>query len=205
MTQTNKLMIDLETLATTSDAEVIAIGAVIFDDEKVVDFLYLPLNYDRLTGHISGSTLRWWFDQSKEAQESTFGGSRLDPWHAVEQFMTFISGHGIGEGAEVWANDPDFDLVVLKHWWIRNRQPSINPETGMHVPQVGRPWPFKYNAGRSYRTLRSTATILGWTDELNSSARGTWLAHNAVDDAAAQARAVIAMRQFIANHIRMSI
>lgn len=209
--QTNRLMIDLETLATTSDAAVVAIGAVVFDDEKVVDSSYLPLDLKKLTGRIDGSTLAWWFKQSPEAQQATFGGdslSRLEPFYAGNHLLEFIERHNIigADGtAEVWANDPDFDLIVLKHWWMRHREAYIDPETGMSRMQISRGWPFKYNVGRSYRTLRSTATILGWTEEMNGAARGTWLAHNAVEDAAAQARAVIAMRQFIANHIRMSI
>lgn len=210
MTQTNKLMIDLETLATTSDAEIVAIGAVVFDDEKVVDSLYLPLDYTNITGRVSGSTLKWWFKQSAEAQQSTFGGeNRMAPWHAAEEFYQFLSRNSMlnqDANIEVWANDPDFDLSALKHWWVRNREVGyIDPETGIVRPTISRIWPFKYNVGRSYRTLRSIAKVLGWTEEMNGAARGTWLAHNAVDDAAAQARAVIAMRQFIANHIRMSI
>lgn len=190
---TNALMIDLETLSTMPDAAIVAIGAAVFNSEqKVIDVGNWPILRGAWHGHIDPQTVEWWLNQSKEAQAVTFGPEgRVWPHVAAEGLVSLWERHSC---ATVWANDPHFDFVILESWW--RREPliqTISRPTGM--PR----FPFKYNSPRSYRTIRELAGKMGWTDEMNGAARGMYVAHNAVEDACAQARAVIEMEKFILN------
>lgn len=186
-------MIDLETLSTQSDAAVVAIGAAVFNvDEKVIDVGHYPILRGAWHGHIDPQTIEWWLNQSKEAQEVTFGPvGRVWPHQAAEGLGGLWSRHGC---TTVWANDPHFDFVILENWW--RRESCI--QTLSRPSNLG-PFPFKYNSPRSYRTIRELAGKMGWTEEMNAAARGMYLAHNAVEDACAQARAVVEMEKFILN------
>ena len=42
--------------------------------------------------------------------------------------------------SEVWANDPDFDLTILKRWWTR-----VEKHHSFTLPR----WPISYKASRS--------------------------------------------------------
>ena len=196
---TNRLMLDLETLSTRDDAAVVAIGAVLFDEEKILDSRYYPLQMGSLTGHIDPNTLSWWFEQSKEAQQATFGTarcSRYAPYLAGGDLATLVKDHDV---QTVWANDPHFDVVILQNWWRRYRDEAkiMGPVGSQLEPLIAYPWPFKYNQPRSYRTLVELAKKHGFTDQMYDSAKGMYVAHCAVDDAAAQARVVIACETWL--------
>jgi hypothetical protein len=194
----NHLMLDLETLSTRNDAVVVAIGVAIFNDEHVIDTKHWPLTLLDLNGHVAGDTLAWWFQQSKEAQQVTFGGDRVAPAQAAYELCELMIKH---QPVDVWANDPHFDVTILQSWWERNRlrSPSF-PGHSYQQPVIVQVWPFKYNQPRSYRTILEMARELGFTDEMKTKAMGMYIAHSAVEDAATQARVVIAAKQFIANH-----
>jgi hypothetical protein len=191
----NHLMLDLETLSTDDNAVVIAIGAVVFNDEHVVESLGWNLAFDDMTGHFDAKTIAWWMQQSAEAQAVTFGGDRIAPWLAGSELVELLRRHDI---KTVWANDPHFDVTILKNWWERY---SVNAaaEAGLHRPRIAYPWPFAYNQPRSFRTLVELGEQLGFNSEMRGAARGMYVAHNAVEDAAAQARVVIAIKRFISN------
>lgn len=194
---TNRLMVDLETLSTRNDAAIVAIGAVVFDESQIIDSKYWPLAMKNLTGHIDPSTLLWWFDQSKEAQRATFGpDNRVRPFQAGGEIAELVKAY---QCATVWANDPHFDVVLLENWWRRYREEAarIAPVGVDLEPCIAWPWPFKYNQPRSYRTIVELAKRHGFTDQMYDTAKGTHLAHCAVDDAAAQARVVIACENWL--------
>ena len=68
------IMIDLETLSTRNDAVILTIGAVKFNINKELDKtkqLYMRINLQsckNLKMHTDRSTVKWWKEQSKEAQ-----------------------------------------------------------------------------------------------------------------------------------------
>jgi hypothetical protein len=192
----NKLMIDLETLGTSRiDAPVVAIGVAVFNDEQVIHTAGWNIA-PPWSGSPDSRTILWWMSQSKEAQQATFATEgRVLPYLAWNEFMAIV--HQF-EPKTVWANDPDFDVVLLQNWLAREQARPPGPGHVFAPAPLGA-WPFQYNQYRAYRTLREIAGEVGWTDEMNGAARGMYVAHNPIEDAASQARAVIAMRRFITN------
>ena len=164
------VMIDLETLATSTDAAILTIGAVKFDpfdynvefDEK--DKFYVKVDLDscnELNLTVSEDTINWWSTQSKEAQEEAFSQTgRIDVYDAFQDLYKFCWG-----AQRVWSNGAAFDIVICET--VFNR---IHKKT---------PWDFWQ--------VRDVRTIfdLGINPE-----RPAVTAHNALADAEAQARGV---------------
>jgi hypothetical protein len=190
----NHLMIDLETLSTDDNAAIVSIGAAVFDNEKVIDTESWQLTFENMSGHIDPTTVAWWLSQSKEAQQATFGGDRCAPWVAAGQLINMCAKHSV---TTVWANDPHFDVVILQNWWKRYSRGSTSLPVSSVV--IVSPWPFKYNQPRSFRTIVELGEQVGFEKEHRDAARGMYVAHCAVEDAAAQARVVIAIKKYIAN------
>jgi hypothetical protein len=114
--------------------------------------------------------------QSDAAREYSFGQKSENLFRAATAAMQLADFIGANGCDECWANDPDFDIVILRNWWKR-------------LPMTMLPFPISYRAHRSFRTIKALAA------EFNiqlPEASGT--AHNPVDDAAHQARVVIAAR-----------
>lgn len=180
-------MFDLETLSLRPNAAVVSIGLAIFDDEQVLHVQSWPLAPDHIHGHIDAATIAWWMDPDRDAaRQATFGG-KYTCFSAGYDIKTLLAEHDV---KEVWANDPDFDLVVLKSWWART---GVTPVAGTPPMNLG-DWPVKYWTHRSFRTIIGECVRLGHdTHDL----KGFYVAHDAGEDAAAQARAVIAARKLL--------
>lgn len=193
---TNRVMIDIETLSTNDDAAVIAIGAAVFDNARVVEVRGWPLTFKGMTGHISPATIQWWMEQSKDAQEITFGGDRVAPWLAAQHLVEMLKKHDV---KTVWANDPHFDVTILKNWWRRYREDAkIMAPIGVTLePVILHPWPFEYDQPRSFRTIVELAKDYGFSNHMYDTAKGMYVKHSATDDAAAQARVVLACETWL--------
>ena len=191
-------MLDIETLSLRTDAAVVAIGASVFDESQIIESRHWPLTFDGLTGHIEPKTVLWWMQQSKEAQQATFGESvqRVRPFFAAHDLADLVDQH---KCRTIWANDPHFDVVVMQNWWRRYSTPSWPQGRELIEPAIVRDWPFEYNQPRSYRTIVELARAHGFSDQQYDSAKGMHVAHCAVDDAAAQARVVLACEQWLAR------
>jgi exodeoxyribonuclease VIII len=169
----HNIMLDLETLDTTSTAVVLSIGAVAFDPYGSVlgDKFYVELTEDladqQTRGRtISASTVKWWLGQSVMARQvftdpPQQGVDRRTTAQGLHKFATFVASNG-GAGAFIWGNGADFDNVILASLY-----------NAYKIPQ---PWHFGSN--RCYRTLKSLHL-----PRLNR--QGTH--HNALDDAVSQA------------------
>lgn len=189
---TKYAMFDLETLSLQPDAAVVSIGVAIFDDEQVLHVESWALGPEEIHGHIDPATVAWWMHEDRDgARQATFGGKSYC-FNAGYALKTLLAEHNV---AEVWANDPDYDLVVLKSWWNRyNSMTRYSQVPRLHLGD----WPIKYWRHRSYRTIMGECAKLGHdTKEL----KGFYVAHDAGEDAAAQARAVIAARKLIASGV----
>lgn len=115
------IMLDIETLSTSSDAPILQIGFALADEVgihsggkitiplEIIDFQLYP---------ISGDTLRFWLSQKKEAIESVFFpppdnvlGALAD---ALKELTLFInSALADYPNLTVWANHPQFDIAIL--------------------------------------------------------------------------------------------
>ena len=180
----NHAMIDLETLSLDPNAAVISVGIAIFNDEQVVESNGWAINPRWWHGHIEPTTIAWWAHADRDAsREFSFAGN-MDDFGVAFQLKTFLAQHN---AEEIWANDPEFDLVVLKQWW--KRIGKVDPTR----PLPG-DWPLNYKKSRSFRTIIAEAERMGHD---MSNARGMYVAHNPIDDAVSQARAVIEARKLI--------
>ena len=113
------VMIDLETLATSTDAAILTIGAVKFDpfgkdiEEPDMDSFYVKVDLDSchdLGLAVSDDTVAWWANQSKEAQEEAFGtDNRVHIRDAFDQLYKFCWG-----AKRVWSNGSGFDIVICE-------------------------------------------------------------------------------------------
>lgn len=163
------IMIDIETLGTKPGSVIASIGAVAFDATtgEFGETFYVKIDVADAQNeglHIDASTVAWWMQQSDEARASTFtGDDKTSLMLGLGELYDFVT----KESADrVWGNGPSFDLVQLE---------AAYTKTGKLAP-----WSFR--AHRDLRTLRDLSGV----DIPNI---GT--AHNALDDAIAQAHAVI--------------
>lgn len=114
------VMIDLETLATSTDAVILTIGAVKFDpfgrdiDEPAMDSFYVKVDIDscdELGLVANDDTIAWWSQQSKEAQAEAFeGDDRVHIRDAFDQLYKFCWG-----AKRVWSNGAAFDVPICEH------------------------------------------------------------------------------------------
>ena len=166
----NDIMIDMETLDTSPYCVILTIGCVRFDPygQGVVERLELRPTIEEQTEKynrvINDDTIRWWGEQSLEAQEEAMGDrDRISFVECLEQLYKF----GWNRRA-VWSNGAAFDVVVAETAFRQVFTDKPNPI----------PWPF-YTV-RDTRTLYEIAGV-----KLKDGGHVT--SHKAVDDAERQA------------------
>lgn len=170
------LMLDLETLDTAPTAVVLSLGAVPFDPYGhvmgppfYVEFTNFLEQQTAVGRTISPSTVIWWMGQDAKArqvfQSKESSPERCSPLWGLHAFADFLKANPI---QNVWAKDPDFDVVILRSLYQTNAPDLV--------------FPFKYSAGRSVRTIEAMPFA-----RLRDKPP---VAHNALEDAVAQAKAV---------------
>lgn len=180
------VMIDLETLATSTDAAILTIGAVKFDpfgrdvSEPAMDSFYVKVDLDSCDeiGLVTNDdTIAWWAQQSKEAQDEAFNdnGDRLHIAEAMNQLYKFCWG-----AKRVWSNGAAFDVPICEtafkrvgkaipwsFWQVRDVRTAfdlgINPQRppvlAHHALQDA--WNQAVGIQNVYNTLRSSTTYDG--------------------------------------------
>lgn len=176
------LMIDIETLATTPDAAVVTIGACMFAldggaEQPITErkLLQASIASNETWGRrIAGDTLEWWFKQDPAALRGLIEGQVTNLKNALTQLRLWADSETTYRPARIWANDPDFDLVIL--------------QSAFRTCDVQ--WPWHFSIHRSMRTAgefaypndrERKAVIKAIRDEVGTH-------HRADDDAEAQAR-----------------
>ena len=156
------VMIDLETYSTRPNAAIASIGAVKFEDEKIVDTFYCTIDPAscRAAGlHFEKSTLEWWSKQSKEARAALLKDN-IDLEEALTNFEAWYGGKSL----PTWGNGAAFDNVIM--------------DSAYRALDRKRPWlPWE---DRCYRTMKNMVNIPIDKRE------GTY--HNALDDALTQTK-----------------
>ena len=161
---TEHVMVDLETMGTSNFAVICSIGAVKFDPfgDGVSDKFYCAVDMEscaQLGMRFEGKTIAWWLAQKEKAREAIL----QKPQDITSALFGFS--HWFGrESLPVWGNGATFDNVIL-----RNAFTLIKSSC---------PWSYKHDM--CYRTERRLDP-----DGVLFSPVGT--AHNALDDAEAQA------------------
>lgn len=174
-------MIDIETLSTRNDACVIAIGMAAFNDTEILFTDGFQIREQDWRGHIDPQTVKWWMGQDAAAQDFSFRNPHpVDHDTARVRFMDFCKQYCQDE---VWANSPNFDLTILQSWWNTG---------GINATPVKLSWPLAFRNYRDTRTLWALARDVGV--DMAPAWEGAYVAHNPIDDAVKQARAVMLAR-----------
>ena len=181
----SKVMVDIETLGTTSNSVVLTVGAVKFNDNFEVISTYertLPAVYqhEQLGRTMSVSTVKWWCNQAlltgNEPPISDFDDA--SGWSALEEFATsyynFVADPTV---TEVWANSPDFDIDM-----IDNLCADIAPVGGSRYTS-----PIPFFKRRDFRTAVSIYRTRCMDNGMRMTPRPE-PAHAALADAMAQMR-----------------
>lgn len=169
------IMLDLETLSTRMNAAILTIGAARFTEDRIEDYtFYRAVTLDsntRLGRHIDGGTVAWWMAQDDVVRAAAFADpSAVDLAVALVEFATWFRGAatartGEAEPVYLWGNGANFDVSILQ---------SAYEATDMPVP-----WGF-----RDVRCMRTIRALAGASCIARPEVGH---AHNALDDARAQA------------------
>lgn len=172
------VMIDLETMSTRPDAAIVSIGAVAFDMRKCVVGERFYRNVDLRSsaaagGRIDPDTVLWWVRQSDAARSVLQRNLSTLP-DALDALTAFLASCAPLAAIRPWGNGVDFDMGILA---------SAYRATGREIP-------WKYWNQRDARTLFAMYPSV----ERDPIAK---VAHNALDDAEAQAMHVLKIRESI--------
>jgi hypothetical protein len=184
------IMLDLETLSTRYNARILAIGAVMFDDQHVYNTFYQPVlvpDFDTLTEavaladvtdndgfHIAKSTIDWWETQSDSAKAVFNDPEAVLIRKALLSFTQWIMAESSDiADVRMWGNGAGFDNVILG--------------TAYDLCSMMVPWKF-YN-DRCYRTVKSMYPSI--------KLQRLGVHHNALADAQSQAQHLLAMGAYL--------
>lgn len=165
----NKLMIDCETLDIGERSVLLSIGAVVFDNTQIHDYFEYFIDKETAIKEgftVSQSTLDWWDQQDPDARAHAFNGEG-DIKEALYALVHFYEVNGC---TEIWSKGALADIR-----WINNALDHFGIE---------RPW--KYYKEFCFRTLLNTVPKF----ELPF----VGVQHNALDDATHQAKQFIRIK-----------
>lgn len=165
----NNVMLDLETWGTRPGCAIRSVGAVTFDPygTSTGDEFYLNIDDASCASaklHKDPDTVRWWSQQSREAQDSLL----RDPVPLRKVAVAFCGWWRKSRGIFLWGQGANFDGVLWEH--------------ALRAVDHAPPWRF-YDT----RDTR-TAYDMGQFDSRTIKRRGTY--HNALDDAKHQVACV---------------
>lgn len=170
-----RVMIDLETMSSESNAAIISIGAVQFGhgkhpDASVQFYEKIHPASAESNGHVDRGTMEWWDKQDPAARTEAFSGQQT-LIETLHNFHTWIkTNFGDPEQVELWSKGADFDLVVLRNAYYA----------------VQESYPFNFRMHRCYRTLENLMPP-GLRNLAIQSAGLNALKHTALNDAKYQA------------------
>jgi hypothetical protein len=174
----NHVMIDLETMGLGSDAAIIAIGAVSFNEtDGIIDRFYEVVNLQSsmdLGLTVDASTILWWMEQKKEARRE-FTDTKVfknDIKVALQNFTNWMSKlrmDSVQYSIDIWGNGAAFDNVVLANAYKAAKMPV----------------PWRFWEDRCYRTVSSMHDVDTFTR--------VGVHHNALNDAESQALHLISI------------
>ena len=125
MAMTN-IMVDLETLDTKASAVILSIGACRFDENEIDnDGFYRVITIQSCIDEgrtISGSTLKWWMDQSERAKAVLNDPAAIPLEDALNDLRAWIGPANL-KTAQPWGNSARFDLGILEHAYGRQELP----------------------------------------------------------------------------------
>jgi hypothetical protein len=170
------VMLDIETLGTSSNAVVVSIGAVFFDPIAidVGETFYavcsdLDTQIKRMGRQMDADTVMWWLQQSEKARDAIAKPLNIHATETTKALFAFRKFLSKDVDVRVWGNGIDFDNVVL----------------GNLYKAMGETPPWKFRNNMCYRTLKTLAEDHGRVVHLVQENK-----HNALSDAIFQANMV---------------
>lgn len=158
-----QVMIDLETMSSRSNATICSIGAVKFDNNKILDTFYCTIDAKTCKEaglHICKDTIEWWAKQNKEAFNELLRNT-IPLSDALNNFTEWFGPKSLS----VWGNGAAFDNVIMDNAY----------------KALDRKIPWSYWDDRCYRTVKA---LFNWIPE--DKREGVY--HNALDDALHQTK-----------------
>lgn len=159
----NRLMIDFETLDVAECPVILSMGAVVFNENGIVDCLFEKIDQHScldLGCTVSIDTLLWWEKQSDTAKKAAFGGT-TNIGYAMGMLVDLYKKYDCGE---IWSKGAIADIR-----WANNILDKLSLE---------KPW--KFWQEMCFRTY------LKYSPKVDFQPAGE--AHNALDDAVNQAK-----------------
>ena len=171
-----QIVIDLETGDTRSQAAILAIAAVAFDDKdyKLENISSMSRTVDldsclRKGCTVGGNTIKWWLQQSEEARAQICGAS-VPLVEALSDFRNFMIYHVSNiEEYRIWCRGASFDFPILAH--------------AFDLYDTPKPWDF--------RSERDTRTELEFFDRSSFPRQDDETAHSALGDCMYEARCLM--------------
>lgn len=169
------VMFDLETLSLRVNAVIFDFGYCLFEPNQpglILDSMAMVLNWSEQIErrslqfrHVSGSTLKWWLQQDKAAQDKL---TRAEKPASFTDMVREIKALPWANIDGVWSHGANFDLPIIT---------EIFAELGEEVP-----W--------HYRATRDTRTIFWLAGMVEKDLERAEVKHSAMHDAIAQAKSV---------------
>jgi len=164
----NHIMLDLETMGNRSTSAIIQIGAVQFDPVTGDIGGTFERNIDLISSILKGctiddNTMKWWANQSKEAQRALATPTPISLAASLHAFSYWIEEKIKVKNPQVWGNGATFDNVIISHAY--------------HQCGMKRPW--MYRDDRDVRTLVALGKAFGISAS-GGKREGTY--HRGVDD-----------------------
>lgn len=171
---------DLETLGNTSFAPIVQIGACKFDDDGNIDRSFYKAtvdikDFDNYSAFIVDySTIKWWLNQAKEAQNSVFNDKNAVPLKvALMEFLGWIGGKNKIKRYQYWSH-ATFDPPILER--------TLKVTGLIKIP---------------FRNFRDIRTLQSLTKSFDI--KRTGVHHDALHDAIYQAEYISKQLKFLKN------
>ena len=165
------LMLDLETMGTTSDAAVTAIGAAFFDIktgrvDATFDMQVNLQNEIDAGASVSAGTIQFWLSQPHGVAEKAMFETPVNARSALDMFVQWVKAYdGPGNNdVKLWGNGAVFDNVIIENAFRRHGIES----------------PFKFWNHRDVRTVLDLSREMGYDAREETPFEGT--EHVALDD-----------------------
>lgn len=160
------IMVDIESFGTGTLPVIASIGAVRFnlDTGETGDEFYVNIDINSQIKNgfaVDGETIRWWMEQSEEAQKALFHPEPLLIPSALDMFANFVKEE---KDSTVWGNGSNFDNRIIREAYYKL--------------SLTCPWHFRHD--RDVRTLVALGRRIGVNPKNKQEFEGT--AHNALDD-----------------------
>lgn len=170
------VMIDIETMANTSNSVILQIGAVVFDRVSGEISHKFKTNVEAQSGIDIGleanmDTIEWWMSQSEEARSSIFAEPKQDICSALETLSNWFINTWIKVTGK---KTHEYDSKDIKLWCHATFDEPIL-ENAYHKCKLKTPWHFR--SVRDIRTLVDLSEYIVDHSETNSG-----VAHDALDD-----------------------